>query len=116
MKIFVAGGTGVIGRPLIGELLNKGHTIVALTRSPDQAQALVEQGIEPAIADVFDSDAVKAVLSRARPDVVVETLTALPRNYTPESMRAAAPFNSRIRLEGGRMCWQPPKRRECGVI
>jgi nucleoside-diphosphate-sugar epimerase len=101
MKIFVAGGTGVIGRPLIAKLLDKGHSIVALTRSPEEAQALAEKGIEPAIADVFDTDAVKAAVSRAQPEIVIEQLTALPRTYTPESMRAAAPFNTRIRLEGG---------------
>ena len=31
MKIFVAGGTGAIGRPLIAESLAKGHALVALT-------------------------------------------------------------------------------------
>jgi len=41
MKIFVAGGTGAIGRPLIAELLAKGHALVALTRSAEKAQALV---------------------------------------------------------------------------
>ena len=61
----------------------------------------MERGLEPAVADVFDSDAVKAVLARAQPEVVIETLTALPRNYTQESMRAAGPLNTRIRLEGG---------------
>ena len=101
MKIFIAGGTGAIGRPLIAELLAKGHSLVALTRSPEKAQALVEQGIEPAVADVFDAEAVKAVVSRARPEVVIEQLTALPKTYTGESMRAAAAFNHRIRLEGG---------------
>jgi nucleoside-diphosphate-sugar epimerase len=101
MKIFVAGGTGAIGRPLIAKLLAKGHTLVALTRSPEKAQALVQQGIEPAIADVFDTDAVKAVVSRAQPEVVIEQLTALPRTYSPESMNAAAALNNRIRLEGG---------------
>ena len=101
MKFFVAGGTGVIGRPLIAELLSRGHTITALTRSADQSQDLAARGIEPAIADVFDPDAVKAVLNRVQPEVVIEQLTALPRTYTPESMRAAAPFNTRIRLEGG---------------
>ena len=101
MKIFVAGGTGAIGRPLIAELVAKGHALVALTRSPEKAQALVEQGIEPAIADVFDTDAVKAVVSRAQPEVVIEQLTALPRTYTRESMNAAAALNNRIRLEGG---------------
>jgi nucleoside-diphosphate-sugar epimerase len=101
MKILVAGATGVIGRPLIAELLARGHTAVALIRSPEGAQALAERGIEPAIADVFDTGAVKAVVSRAQPEVVIEQLTALPKTYTSESMRAAAPLNTRIRLEGG---------------
>ena len=101
MKIFVAGGTGAIGRPLIAKLLGKGHTVVALTRSLEKAQALVQQGIEPAIADVFDADAVKTVVSRAQPEVVIEQLTALPKTYTRESMNAAAALNTRIRLEGG---------------
>lgn len=101
MKIFVAGGTGAIGRPLIAELQSRGHSVVALTRTPEKAQALVEQGIEPAIADVFDAEAVQAAVRRTRPEVVIEQLTALPRTYTPESMKAAAAFNRRIRLEGG---------------
>lgn len=101
MKFFVAGGTGAIGRPLVAKLLAKGHTVVALTRSPEDAPGLIERGIEPAIADVFDPDAIKAVLSRAQPEVVIEQLTALPRTYTRESMSAAAPLNTRIRLEGG---------------
>jgi len=101
MKIFVAGGTGAIGRPLIGKLLAEGHAVVALTRSPEKAQALMKQGIEPAIADVFDAEAVKTVVSHAHPEVVIEQLTALPKTYTRESMNAAAALNARIRLEGG---------------
>ena len=101
MKFFIAGGTGVIGRPLVAELLRKGHAVVALTRSQDEAPALVKRGIEPAIADVFDTEAVKAVVSRAQPEVVIEQLTALPKSYTADAMKAAAPFNTRIRLEGG---------------
>ena len=101
MKIFVAGGTGAIGRPLIAELLAKGHALVALTRSSERAQALAKQGIEPALADVLDTDAVKAVVSRVQPEIVIEELTALPKTYTSESLSAAADFNSRIRLEWG---------------
>ena len=101
MKIFVAGGTGAIGRPLIAKLLAKRHTVVALTRSPSKAQALKDQGIEPAIADVFDADAVKAVVTRAQPEIVIEQLTALPKTYSYESMSAAAALNHRIRSEGG---------------
>jgi nucleoside-diphosphate-sugar epimerase len=101
MKILVAGGTGAIGRPLIAELLAKGHALVALTRSSERAQALTGQGIEPAVADVFDGDAVKTVIGRAQPAIVIELLTALPRTYTRQSLIAAADFNTRIRLEGG---------------
>jgi nucleoside-diphosphate-sugar epimerase len=101
MKILVAGGTGAIGRPLIAELLAKGHALVALTRSSERAQALTGQGIEPAVADVFDGDAVKTVIGRAQPEIVIELLTALPRTYTRQSLIAAADFNTRIRLEGG---------------
>jgi uncharacterized protein YbjT (DUF2867 family) len=58
MKVFVAGGTGAIGRPLIARLLANGHAVAALTRSQEKAQALVKRGIEPAVADVFDAEAV----------------------------------------------------------
>jgi 2-alkyl-3-oxoalkanoate reductase len=61
----------------------------------------VDDGIEPAIADVFDAEAVKAVVNRAQPEVVIEQLTALPRTYTRESLTAATPINNRLRLEGG---------------
>jgi nucleoside-diphosphate-sugar epimerase len=101
MKIFVAGATGAIGRPLLAQLLARGHDVVALTRSPERAQSLVAEGIEAAIADVFDPEAVKAVIGRAQPEVVIEQLTALPKTYTRESLGAAAAFNNRIRLEGG---------------
>jgi 2-alkyl-3-oxoalkanoate reductase len=101
MRIFVAGATGAIGRPLIAQLLAKGHDVIALTRTPKKARILAEQGVEPAIADVFDADAVKAAVIRAQPEVVIEQLTSLPKTYTPESMQAAAPLNDRIRLEGG---------------
>ena len=101
MKIFVAGGTGVIGRPLLARLLAKGHAVVALTRSTENTQALADQGVELAVADVFDPEAVKGVVTRAHPEVVIEQLTALPKTYTRKAMSAAAPFNSRIRLEGG---------------
>ncbi|MEH2012393.1 NAD-dependent epimerase/dehydratase family protein [Nostoc sp.] len=72
-----------------------------MTRSPEKAQTLTEQGVESAIADVFDADAVKAAISSVQPEVVIEQLTSLPKTYTGESMSAAAAFNTRIRREGG---------------
>ncbi|MBE9119645.1 NAD(P)-dependent oxidoreductase [Tychonema sp. LEGE 07199] len=101
MRIFVAGATGAIGRPLLAQLHSAGHDVVALTRTPEKARILAEQGVEPAIADVFDADAIKAAVIRAQPSVVIEQLTSLPKTYTPETMQAAAQLNDRIRLEGG---------------
>lgn len=101
MNIFVAGATGTLGRPLLAQLLAQGHEITALTRSQEKADALSQQGVEPAIADAFDADAVKAAVIRAQPEVVIDQLTALPKTYTGESMSAAAPLNQRTRLEGG---------------
>jgi len=101
MKILIAGGTGAIGRPLIMELVSQGHELIALTRSTDKARALADQGVKPAIADVFDVAALKSVVRNAEPEIVIEQLTALPQTYTIESMSAAAAFNHRIRLEGG---------------
>lgn len=100
MKILVAGATGAIGRPLIVQLLDKGHDVVALTRSLEKARTLAD-GVESAIADVFDANAVKDAVYRVQPDVVIEQLTAYPTTYTRESMSAAADLNTRIRLEGG---------------
>jgi len=101
MRIFVAGATGAIGRPLITQLLAQGHDVVALTRSSERARTLAKQGVETVIANVFDADAIHSAIQRIQPEAVIEQLTSLPKTYTPESMRAAAVPNDRIRLEGG---------------
>ena len=36
MRVFVAGATGVIGRRLVPALLDEGHQVTAMVRSPDQ--------------------------------------------------------------------------------
>jgi nucleoside-diphosphate-sugar epimerase len=101
MRIFVAGGTGAIGRPLMAALLAGKHEVVALTRSAEKARSLEEQGIKPAIGDVFDPDEINSVVGQAQPDVVIEQLTALPKHYTREELTAVTPLNNRLRLEGG---------------
>jgi nucleoside-diphosphate-sugar epimerase len=101
MKILVAGGTGAVGRPLISELRRRGHAVACLTRSAERAEALMSRGVEAIVADVFDGEAVNAALAAARPEAVIEQLTALPPTYTPQSLAAASPLNARLRLHGG---------------
>lgn len=101
MKIFIAGATGAIGRPLIGQLITAGYHVVGMTRSSQRAHFLAEQGVIPEIIDVFDAAAVHSVLNRIKPDVVIDQLTALPRTYTRKSMSASASLNDRTHQEGG---------------
>lgn len=101
MKVFVAGATGAIGRPLISALVAARHTVVGMTSSARGMSVLREYGAEGTVVDALDRGAVTAALARVRPDVVVEELTSLPKDYTPEAMRAAAERDRKVRLEGG---------------
>jgi len=53
MNIFVTGATGYIGRPLIKELLARGHAVRALTRASSIDR--VPRGAEPVIGDALDA-------------------------------------------------------------
>jgi nucleoside-diphosphate-sugar epimerase len=56
MKIFITGGTGFIGGSVAVECVRRGHTVRALTRSPDKASYLSSFGIDPVIGDLSDLD------------------------------------------------------------
>ena len=40
MKVFVAGASGVIGRRLVPMLVERGHEVTAMTRSPEKADEM----------------------------------------------------------------------------
>ena len=79
MRVFLAGATGAIGRPLVPALLGAGHEVTALARTAEKAKALAAQGAEPALADAFDIEGVREAVVSARPEVLMHQLTALPR-------------------------------------
>lgn len=101
MKVFIAGATGAIGVPLVRILKEHGHEVFGMTRSQEKSDSLKELGAVPIVADAFDFDSVNSALDRIKPDVVIEQLTSLPKEYTPENMQAADDLNTRVRLEGG---------------
>ena len=90
MKVFVAGATGAIGRPLVSALVAARHAVVGMTSSERGLRVLQKYGADGVVVNAFDSGAVNAAIGRVRPDAVIEELTSLPREYTPEAMRAAA--------------------------
>lgn len=101
MKILIAGATGAIGRPLLNLLAGSTHDIYGITQSQEKARQLVEQKAKPVLLNVLDRDAVFNTIEGIRPDIVINMLTSLPKEYTPEAMRKAAEMDARIRLEGG---------------
>jgi nucleoside-diphosphate-sugar epimerase len=99
MRVFVAGATGAIGRPLVQRLVADGHEVVGTTRDEARARALREQGAEAAIVDAFDVEGVHAAVRAAEPEVVIHELTALPSEPDPKAMEASLALTSRLRRE-----------------
>ena len=99
MRIFVAGASGAIGRPLIAELVRRGHEVTGMTRSESGARDLADLGAAVARVSAFDAAAVERALRDARAEVVIDELTSLPKD--PSEMAAAAPGDRKLRLEGG---------------
>ena len=99
MKIFVAGASGAIGQPLVAELLRQGHAVTGMTRSDSGAEALEEAGATVARVSAFDAPALEKALRRSSAEVVIDELTALPKD--PLDLAAAGPGDRKLRIEGG---------------
>jgi uncharacterized protein YbjT (DUF2867 family) len=94
VRVFVAGATGAIGRPLVRLLLAAGYEVSGLTRSPSKAASLPN----PVVADVYDAEAVRAAVAAFAPHAVINELTDMPRDPSGIDTRV----NARIRTEGHR--------------
>src|ERR1044072_5972750 len=65
MRVFVTGGTGLIGSAVIAVLLDNGHTVLALARSDASAQAIEASGAEPLRGALADLNTLRAGAARA---------------------------------------------------
>ena len=99
MRVFVAGASGAIGRPLIASLVRQGHAVTGMTRTEAGAQRIQKLGAAVAQISAFDESAVEEAIRRSQAEVVIDELTALPRH--PAEMATAAPGDRKLRLEGG---------------
>ena len=77
MRVFLAGGSGVLGRALLPLLVAEGHHVSATTRSASKVEVLQRLGAQAVVLDAFDRDGVRSAIERARPDVLVHQLTDL---------------------------------------
>jgi len=104
MRVFVAGGTGVIGRRLVPQLVARGHQVTATTTSPGKLGLLAQLGAEGMVMDGLDAASVGEAVAAARPDAIVHQMTALSVGHSgkPNPRRPDRFFatTNRLRSEG----------------
>ncbi|HEX5289877.1 MAG TPA: NAD(P)-dependent oxidoreductase [Streptosporangiaceae bacterium] len=104
VRVFVAGGTGVLGQRLIPQLVARGHQVTATTTGPARLDVLTQLGADAVVMDGLDSVSVTEAVAKARPDVIVHQMTGLSRSHAGEPDlkhfdRWSAP-TIRLRTEG----------------
>ena len=104
MRVFVAGGSGVIGRRLVPQLAARGHQVTATTTSAGKLGLLEQLGAEGVVMDGLDAVSVGEAVAAARPDAIVNQMTALSEAHAgkPNLRRADRFFatTNRLRSEG----------------
>lgn len=71
MKVLIAGARSALGSRVARELRANGHEVTGLSRLP---------GAGYVVADVLDAAATARAVAQVSPDVIVQTLNALPKN------------------------------------
>ncbi len=104
MRVFVAGGTGVIGRRLVPQLVARGYRVTATTTSAGKLGVLERLGAEGVVMNGLDAASVGQAVAAARPDAIVNQMTALSEAHSgkPNPRKLARFFaaTNRLRSEG----------------
>jgi nucleoside-diphosphate-sugar epimerase len=77
MRVFVAGGSGVMGRRLVPQLVARGHQVTATTTSAAKLDLLEQLDADGVVMDGLDAVSVGEAVAAARPDAIVHQMTAL---------------------------------------
>ena len=100
MRIFLAGGTGAIGKRLIPLLVRGDHQVVATTRRRDKFEELKSLGAEAVVMDGLDRQGILEALRAASPEVVVHQMTALTHLKNFRKFDEELALTNRLRTEG----------------
>jgi nucleoside-diphosphate-sugar epimerase len=104
VRVFVAGGTGVVGRRLVPQLVERGHEVIATTTSEAKLGVLTELGAKGVVMDGLDGAAVGEAVAQAAPDAIVHEMTAISPSHSgkPDMKHFDRWFaqTSRLRTEG----------------
>ncbi|MFF8028685.1 NAD(P)H-binding protein [Streptomyces sp. NPDC007896] len=77
MRVFVAGGSGVLGRRLVPQLVARGHRVTATTTSTAKLGFVEQLGADGVVMDGLDPVSVGEAVAAARPDVIVHQMTGI---------------------------------------
>jgi nucleoside-diphosphate-sugar epimerase len=100
MHVYLAGGTGAVGRRLIPQLVERGHRVTATTRDAGKTVLLEGLGAEAMVVDGLDSAAVGESVAKAEPDAVVHQMTALAAPADVKHFDRYFAMTNRLRTEG----------------
>jgi nucleoside-diphosphate-sugar epimerase len=100
MRMFVAGASGAVGAALIPLLLERGHEVHGMTRSPTGAARVEELGATAAVADALNPEQVADAVARAEPEVILHELTALSGGLNLRHFDRDFAATNRLRTEG----------------
>ena len=81
MRVFVAGGTGVLGRRLVPQLVARGHEVTATTTSDGKLDLLSGLGAKGVVMDGLDAVSVGEAVATTAPDVIVNEMTAISMRH-----------------------------------
>jgi nucleoside-diphosphate-sugar epimerase len=100
MRVFVAGGTGVVGRRVVPQLVARGHQVTATTTSPAKLGLLEQLGADAVVMDGLDAVSVDKVVAEARPDAIVHQMTAIAGKPDMKHFDRWFATTNRLRTEG----------------
>ena len=100
MQVFIAGAGGSVGRQLVPQLVERGHEVVASTRSSDKQDEIRQLGAEAVVMDGLDAGSVAEAIAHAQPEVVVHQMTALGRGVDLRRFDRSFALTNRLRTEG----------------
>jgi nucleoside-diphosphate-sugar epimerase len=100
MKIFLAGGTGVIGQASLRPLVEAGHPVRSTARGKEKADLVRRMGGEPVEVDLYDAKAVRQAIAGS--DALIRLTTKIG-SLTKISSAKAWEETNRLRTVGARI-------------
>lgn len=100
MRVFVAGGSGVLGRRLVPQLVARGHQVTATTSRAAKLGSLGQLGAQAVVMDGLDEASVGEAVAAAKPDTIVHQMTAIAGKPDIRHMDRWFATTNRLRTEG----------------